>query len=210
MIILQCHCPFCNITFTWKLDVILTMNRKKMHLCTSAQQIENYNMGFCCLYRHIKRVGNSVLMMAWCCNQQQGRWHIGVSCRDKKFWVNFFTLSGILHFPAHVVRPSTSYPKFCLLVPTNEATLCNEGGSSQSCFQHNWLGCNWQDPHRLMYICTCSVLMSSLPLYPLLEEYKWELSKKILFLCNSSHNSTPKRNELRYDCCLSQLYFIGH
>jgi hypothetical protein len=34
--------------------------------------------------------------------------------------------------------------------------------------------------------------------------------QKILFLCNSSHNFTRKRNELRYHCCLSQLYFIGH
>jgi hypothetical protein len=25
----------------------------------------------------------------------------------------------------------------------------------------------------------------------------------------SSHNFTPKRSELRYHCCLSQLYFIG-
>jgi hypothetical protein len=34
--------------------------------------------------------------------------------------------------------------------------------------------------------------------------------QKILFSCNYSHNFTPKRNELRYHCCLSQLYFIGH
>jgi hypothetical protein len=25
--------------------------------------------------------------------------------------------------------------------------------------------------------------------------------QKILFSCNSSHNFTPKRNELRYHCC---------
>jgi hypothetical protein len=35
----------------------------------------------------------------------------------------------------------------------------------------------WQDLHSLMYICTCSVLMSCLPFCWLLEEYKWELSK---------------------------------
>jgi hypothetical protein len=61
--------------------------------------------------------------------------------------------------------------------------------------------------HSLTYICACPVFMSSLHLYQLLEEYKWELSKDT---CNSAHNFTPKRNELRYHCCLSQLYFIGH
>jgi hypothetical protein len=67
----------------------------------------------------------------------------------------------------------------------------------------------WQDSHSFTYLHTCSALMSSLPLYRLLEEYKWELSKDT-FLVLSSHNFTPKRNELRYHCCLWQLYFIGH
>jgi hypothetical protein len=30
--------------------------------------------------------------------------------------------------------------------------------------------------------------------------------QKIPFSCNSSHNFTPKRNELRCHCCLSQLF----
>jgi hypothetical protein len=67
------------------------------------------------------------------------------------------------------------------------------------------MGRQWQDPHSLMYICTCSVHMSSLPFTGYLKNFQ-----KILFLCNSSHNFTPKRNELRYHCCFSQLYFIGH
>ncbi len=58
-----------------------------------------------------------------------------------------------------------------------------------------------------MYIHTCSVLVIS-TLYPLLQGVKMR-TFKILFSCNSSHNFTPKRNELRYHCCLSQLYFMG-
>jgi hypothetical protein len=54
----------------------------------------------------------------------------------------------------------------------------------------------WQDSHILTYLHTCTALMSSLPLFQLLEEYKWELSKDT-FLVLSSHNFTPKRNELR-------------
>jgi hypothetical protein len=62
--------------------------------------------------------------------------------------------------------------------------------------------------HRYIhtYIHTCSVLMSSLPFTGYLKITN-ENFQKILFLCNSSHNLTPKRNELRYDCYLSQLYF---
>jgi hypothetical protein len=43
-----------------------------------------------------------------------------------------------------------------------------------------------------------------------LKSHKWELSKDTFLVQLSSHNFTPKRNELRYHCCLSQLYFIGH
>ncbi len=35
-------------------------------------------------------------------------------------------------------------------------------------------------------------------------------SHAYIHVLSSSHNFTPKRNELRYHCCLSQLYFIGH
>jgi hypothetical protein len=42
-----------------------------------------------------------------------------------------------------------------------------------------------------------------------LKSHKCELPKDT-FLMHSSHNLTYKRNELRYDFCLSQLYFIGH
>ncbi len=49
-------------------------------------------------------------------------------------------------------------------------------------------------------------------LYPLL--FTWRITnenfQKILFSCNPSHNFTPKRNEIGYYCCVSQLYFIGH
>jgi hypothetical protein len=61
-------------------------------------------------------------------------------------------------------------------------------------------------PHVHTYMF-CPHVISTL--YQLLEEYKWELSKDT-FLMHSSHNFTPKRNELRYHWCLSQLYFIGH
>jgi hypothetical protein len=71
----------------------------------------------------------------------------------------------------------------------------------------------WKDPHSQphvhMYIfCPC-VICTSLPI---LEEHKWELPRDtfLQMWCNSSHNFTTKRNELRYHCCLSQLYFIGH
>jgi hypothetical protein len=42
---------------------------------------------------------------------------------------------------------------------------------------------------------------------------KWEVPKDTFLMQSlvlSSHNFTPKRSELRYHCCLSQLYFIGH
>jgi hypothetical protein len=65
--------------------------------------------------------------------------------------------------------------------------------------------------HSLMYIHTCSVLMSSLPLYwaGYLKSHECKLPKDA-FCMHSSHNFSAKRNELRYHCCLSQLYFIGH
>jgi hypothetical protein len=72
-----------------------------------------------------------------------------------------------------------------------------------------WDDGKWQDPHSFMYICTCSVLVSSLPLTSYLKNTN-ENFQKIPFLMLSSHNFQPKRNELRYHCCLSQLYFIWH
>jgi hypothetical protein len=42
-----------------------------------------------------------------------------------------------------------------------------------------------------------------------LKSHKHELPKDT-FLMHSSHNFTPKRNELIYHCSLSQLYFTGH
>jgi hypothetical protein len=80
---------------------------------------------------------------------------------------------------------------------------------SQPGTEQQWQG-RWQDLYSLMYIHTymvCPYVISAL--YWLLEEYKWELSKNT-FLMHSSHNFTPKRNEVRYHRCLSQLYFIGH
>jgi hypothetical protein len=58
--------------------------------------------------------------------------------------------------------------------------------------------------HTYMF---CPYVISTL--YELLAEYKGELSKDT-FHVHSSLNFTPKRNELRYHCCLSKLYFIGH
>ena len=60
--------------------------------------------------------------------------------------------------------------------------------------------------------CTYVHVLSLCHLYPL--PVTWRITnenfQKILFSVHSSHNFTPKRNELRYHCCLSQLYFIGH
>jgi hypothetical protein len=62
-------------------------------------------------------------------------------------------------------------------------------------------------PYVLTYMF-CPDIISSYPL-----PFTWRITnenfQKILFSCNSSHNFTPKRNELRYHCCLSQLYFIA-
>jgi hypothetical protein len=41
-----------------------------------------------------------------------------------------------------------------------------------------------------------------------LKSHEYKLPKDS-FLMHSSHNFTPKWNEFRYHCCLSQLYFIG-
>jgi hypothetical protein len=61
--------------------------------------------------------------------------------------------------------------------------------------------------------CTYVHVLFLCHLYPL--PFTWRITnenfQKILFSCNSSHNFTPKRNELWYRCCcFSQLYFIGH
>jgi hypothetical protein len=59
-------------------------------------------------------------------------------------------------------------------------------------------------PHVHMYMFCPYVI--SMP-YQLHGEYKCEFSKGTFFV-HSSYNFTPKKNELRYHCCLSQLYFI--
>jgi hypothetical protein len=60
------------------------------------------------------------------------------------------------------------------------------------------------------YVHACSVLMSPLPFTSYLKSHKCELPEDTI-LMHSSHNVTPKRNELGYHhCCLSQLYVIGH
>jgi hypothetical protein len=60
--------------------------------------------------------------------------------------------------------------------------------------------------------CTYIHVLSLCHLYllPVTWRVTNENFQKILFSCNASHNFTPKRNELRYHGCLSQLYFIGH
>jgi hypothetical protein len=60
--------------------------------------------------------------------------------------------------------------------------------------------------HVHMYMF-CPYVISTL--YQLLEELQMITFKNICS-CNSSHNFTAKRNELRFHCCLSQVYFIGH
>jgi hypothetical protein len=72
------------------------------------------------------------------------------------------------------------------------------------------LQATWQDLHSLTYICTCSVLMSSLPFTIHLEELQMRTFKRYLFSHNSSHNCTPKIYEVRYHCCFSQVYFMCH
>jgi hypothetical protein len=72
-----------------------------------------------------------------------------------------------------------------------------------------WWGVTiFAQPHVATYVHVLSLCH----LYPL--PSTWQITnenfQKILSLCNSSHNFTPTRNEIRYHCCLSQLYFIGH
>jgi hypothetical protein len=54
--------------------------------------------------------------------------------------------------------------------------------------------------HSLTYLCTCSVLMSFLLLYQLLEESQINVNfqSKDTSLVHSSHNFTPKRNVTRF------------
>jgi hypothetical protein len=65
---------------------------------------------------------------------------------------------------------------------------------------------SWQ-PHVLTYMFCPYVISTPLPV-------TWRVTnvnfQKDTFLMHSSHNFTPKRNELGYHCCLSQLYFIWH
>jgi hypothetical protein len=63
-------------------------------------------------------------------------------------------------------------------------------------------------PHVLMCMF-CPYVISTPLATSYLKSHKCELPKDT-FLMHSSHNFTPKRNELRYHCCLSQLYFTGH
>jgi hypothetical protein len=62
-------------------------------------------------------------------------------------------------------------------------------------------------PHVHMYMFYPYVIST-------LYMFTWQITnenfQKILFSCNSSHNFTAKRNELRYHFSLSQLYFTGH
>jgi hypothetical protein len=73
----------------------------------------------------------------------------------------------------------------------------------------------WIQFHNLAnsYISTgldCWWLVISFHAVMTFKKNAYENFQKILFLMLSSHYFTPKRNELRYHCCLSQLYFIGH
>jgi hypothetical protein len=63
-------------------------------------------------------------------------------------------------------------------------------------------------PHIQLYMF-CPYVISTL--YHLLEELQMRAFKRYFshaILLTTLH--LPKRNELWYHCCLSQLYFIGH
>jgi hypothetical protein len=70
----------------------------------------------------------------------------------------------------------------------------------------------WDRDKIQMASCTYIHVLSLCHLYSFtsyLKSHKCELAKDT-FLVHSSYNFTPKRNELRYHFCLSQLYFIRH
>jgi hypothetical protein len=68
-----------------------------------------------------------------------------------------------------------------------------------------WGVIRFAQPHIHTYMF-CPYVIST----PL--QFTWRIKnenfQKILFWCNSSHNFTLKRNELRYHCCLSQLHRV--
>jgi hypothetical protein len=85
------------------------------------------------------------------------------------------------------------------------------------CFAFYILFCKGLEIMGSDKICTASCtyihVLYLCHLYPL--PFTWRITNEnfqsIFVSCNSLHNFSPKRNEfLRYHCCLSQLYFIGH
>jgi hypothetical protein len=69
-----------------------------------------------------------------------------------------------------------------------------------------WGVTRFAQPHVHTHMQVHSYVISTL--YCLLEELQMRTFKRYHFLHNSSHIFTPKRNQLRYHVCLSQLYVI--
>jgi hypothetical protein len=93
-----------------------------------------------------------------------------------------------------------------LHVSRSHKTMCTANQNNKWFWQN--LNLRFAQPHVHRYVHVLSLCH----LYPLL--FTWRITnenfQKIFFSCNSSHNFTSKRNELRYPCWSSQLYFIGH
>jgi hypothetical protein len=91
-----------------------------------------------------------------------------------------------LHNPQHVVMGRNWYATTVLDNPASDTCDTN-------CFAFYSLFCKggeWQDPHSLTYVCTCSVLVSSLPFTSYLKSHQCELPKQDTSLMHSSHNFT--------------------
>ena len=64
-------------------------------------------------------------------------------------------------------------------------------------------------PDILTYMMFCPYVIST-PLLGYLKNTNENFQKILSHAILLTSNFTPKRNELRYHCCLSQLYFIGY
>jgi hypothetical protein len=130
--------------------------------------------------------------------------------------MHHWTILGIVVLSSRDKQFTILSCKIDLTDPINEPRQC----ISLLVFDNPWCTTNCllqqRDLDRVNTIHTASRtyvnVLSLCHLYPFTSYLKNtnENFQKIPFSCNSSHNFTPKKNELRYHCCLSQLYFIGH
>jgi hypothetical protein len=122
-------------------------------------------------------------------------WHQNSGC-SFAFWSN------IPFLVPQYLGPSNPWCK-------HQCHLCTTIVQQHSQTQTEDIMTRFAQPHVYTYIHVLSLChLYSFTSY--LKNHKWELPKDT-FLVHSSHNFTPKRNEfIRYHCCLSQLYFIGH